>query len=803
MDEPTVPLPVGLLLQSALRKREPEPPPTEGVDVTIEGANDNGVTTDPITGATMVETDDGDVIIDLNPKPAGFGEANSDADDFNANLAELIDDSELNRISEDQLRGIQFDETSRNEWVETRAQGIRILGTTIEAPRSSIDTTSALEGMSNVRHPLLLEAVLRFQANARGELLPSDGPVKVADKLEETGASNDLAEQLEEDMNYYLTAIATEYYPDTDRLLFMVGFGGCMFKKVYNCPIRQRPVSESVDANDLIVSNAATDMRNSGRVTQRIIMRPSTLRRMQLAGAYRDIPLITPTGVTPNAVDRQIADSQGVQPVAQQTEDRDHTIYECYCELDIQGFEHQDEDGMLTGLPLPYRVVIDKDSRQVLEIRRNWREEDKSCLAKLPFVKYSYVPGLGFYDLGLLHILGNTANALTAAWRELLDAGMFANFPGFLYSKLLGRQNTNEFRVPPGGGVPIETNGMPIGEAVMPLPYKDVSTAFAQFVDQIAQQGQRLGGTAEIKVAEGRQDAPVGTTLALIEQAGKVEGAVHKRLCAAQAEEFQMLKECFRDNPQSFVRAMAMKGNTDWSEDKFLAALNDSSLVPMADPNTPSHMHRMMKAVGLVQLNESPSFQGLMDPAKLLKRITNMMGVSDIDSLLKDPEAGGNGIPPEIQLKLKELEEKAKDRDAKVQLAQLNDANEQRQQAHEMAIQRMDSEDRERDSEWDYSIAKLGFAQANTDHRLSIASEAIKRSTAQIQSDAEIEAARIQARADASVAQTEAKAQIKVAEHGTKQAAHGVETAKHKATGDVAKAKAAAKKPAARPTGRK
>jgi hypothetical protein len=791
-----------MLLQSALRKREPEPAPTEGVDVTIEGANDNGVTIDPETGATIVEADDGAVIIDFNPRPKGFSEANADEADFNENLAELVDDAELGMICENLLRGIQFDELSRGEWLETRAQGIRILGTTIEAPRSSIDTTTALEGMSNVRHPLLLEAVLRFQANARGELLPADGPVKVSDKLDESEESNDLAEQLEEAMNFYLTSIATEYYPDTDRLLFMTGFGGCMFKKVYNCPIRQRPVSESIDAEDLIVSNAATDMRNSGRVTHRIIMRPSMLKRMQLAGAYRNVPIQTPTGLQPNAVDREIADAQGVNPVAQQTEDRDHTIYECYCELDIRGFEHEDEDGP-TGLPLPYRVVIEKDSKQILEIRRNWREEDESCLAKLPFVKYSYVPGLGFYDLGLLHILGNTTNALTAAWRELLDAGMFANFPGFLYSKLLGRQNTNEFRVPPGGGAPIDTNGMPIGDAVMPLPYKDISVAFAQFVDQIAQTGQRVGGTAETAIGEGKQDAPVGTTLALIEQQTKVEGAVHKRLHAAQAEEFQMLKECFRENPQSFIRAMAMKGDTDWSEEKFLGALNDSSLVPVADPNTPTHMHRLMKAVALIQLNESPSFQGIMDPKKLLKRVVTMVGISDFESLLAAPHDGPAGIPPELMVKMKELDEKAKDRDAKMQLAQQQDANEQRQQAHEMAIQRLDSQDRERESEWDYRTARLGFAQANGDHRASITSEAIKRSTAGIQANADVEVAKLTSKAEVEAAKLTGKTEEKVAGHQVKIAGHAVEEAKHKAAGDVAKAKAAAKKPAAKPAPKK
>lgn len=770
--QPVAAIPAGLLLQSALRKEEPPAPPVDGIDVTIDSANDNGYTTDPETGAISIETDDGGVIIDFSGG-GGFLSDNSSSGktDFNANLAEYIDAAELGRIAGDLLRGIQFDDASRREWLQTRAEGIRILGLSIETPRSSIDTTTALEGMSNVRHPMLLEATLRFQANARGELLPSDGPVKVADKLTETGESNLLAEKLEEDLNYYLTSIATEYYPDTDRLLLFVGFGGCMFKKVYFCPLRQRPVSESVDAKDLIVSNAATDMRNSGRTTQVIPMRPSVLKRMQLAGAYRDVPLSSPVGVTPNPVDQQIADTQGIQLTSQQTEDRDYTIYECYCELNLKGYEHKDEDGNVTGLPLPYRVVIEKDSQQILEIRRNWREEDESCMAKICFVKYPFVPGLGFYDIGLIHILGNTTNALTAAWRELLDAGMFANFPGFLYSKLLGRQNTNEFRVPPGGGAPIDTNGMPITDAVMPLPYKDVSTAFAQFIENIAQTGARVGGTAEVNIAEGKQDAPVGTTLALIEQATKVEGAVHKRLHAAQAEEFQLLKECFRENPQSFIRAMSVKGETDWSEEGFVAALNDASLVPMADPNTPSHMHRLMKAMGLIQLDKA--YPGIMDPRKLVQRVTHMMGVDDIDSLMA-PQGGQPGMPPELMVKLKELEDKEKEREHKTKMQLLEDQNEVRQHQHEMQVQQLDSADRKMEAQTDLKLGELDFFAANRTAQADVLQERI--------------------RAEATVRQSQDD--VKIAEHGVKEA-------KEKVRGDQFKAKAVAKKAAARPAPKK
>ncbi|API52867.1 hypothetical protein BMW22_15690 [Rhizobium leguminosarum] len=652
-------MPMGLLAPSALREPPPEPTGVLGdidVDLTTEGDVD-GVAIDPETGAAIIEMDDGGVVVDFNPSssrdPTG-------AKKHDANLAEYIDDSELSRIAEELLLGIQQDEQSRTDWLETRAQGIRLLGLKLESPKSGLDSSVALEGMSTVRHPLLLEAVLRFQANARGELLPASGPVKIADKVKENGSQDALAESLEADMNYYLTTTASEYYPDTDRMLFYVGFGGCSFKKVYNCPIRQRPVSESVDAKDLIVSDAATDLRNSRRVTHQITMRPSTLKRMQLAGAYRDIELGVANPSMPNAVDQEIANTQGIDPqIAMQEHDRDHTIYECYCELDIKDFEDK-QKGKISGLALPYRVVMDKDSRRVLEVRRNWREEDENKLAKICFVKYSFVPGLGFYDIGLVHILGNTTNALTAAWREMLDAGMFANFPGFIYSKGAGRQNTNEFRVPPGGGIGLDTSGGKLSDSVMPLPYKDIGPAFAAFVTQMSETGQRVGGTAEIAIGEGKQDAPVGTTLALIEQATKIESAVHKRLHAAQAEEFQLLKECFRENPESFIRSV--KGTMNWNADQFVAALEDASLVPMADPNTPSHMHRMMKAQALVQLDKA--YPGEMNSKEVLRRVIIMMGDDNPDALLAPANQAGPPNPM-VMAKLAELNLKSQDQQAK------------------------------------------------------------------------------------------------------------------------------------------
>lgn len=710
-------VPSGLLSLSSLRQPAPVAPVADFVDVQIEASNDNGVTVDP-DGSITIVNEDGSVDIDFGGASAA---AAARDDRFEANLAEIIPSGELNRIASDLLHGIQQDDDSRQEWLTTRAEGLRTLGLKVEGPRSSIDTTAALEGMSNVRHPLLLDAVLNFWANASGELLPASGPVKVEDKLTKTGESQELAEQLEGDFNYYLTTIATEYYPDTSKALLNVGFGGCMFKKVYRCPLRERPVSESIDAVNLIVSNAVTDLYNSARVTHVSMMRPSVLRRMQLAGAYRDVPLSMPSGVIPNAVEEAVASIQGVAVTLQNTEDREHTIYECYCELDISGFEDK-RKGKATGLPLPYRVVIDKDSQQVLEVRRNWKKDDETKRAKSPFIAYFYVPGLGFYGIGLLHILGNTTNALTAAWRETLDAGMFANFPGFLYSKLMGRQNSNEFRVAPGSGVGLDFSGDDIRQAVMPLPYKDVSTAFVDFQKHITELGQKVGGSANVKVAEGRQDAPVGTTLAQLEQATRVESASHKELWRSQSQELQMMKELFRDNPEDFIKAMQQKGGeVGWDADKFLKALNDCSLVPQADPNTPSHMHRLMKAMGLIQLDKA--YPGVMAPDKIVKRIVGMLGFGDFDSLKNDAPQGAGGIPPEVMLEMQKLADKSEDRAFKEKFEQLKFTNalvlareaaeaEMRKLQGQMQMQERESQDQQLQHSTDLRQSVLAVQEA-------------------------------------------------------------------------------------------
>ena len=615
-----------------------------------------------------IEHEDGSISVSINDNPIERGER-ADRGWF-SNLVDDISDMELSRIADDLLRGIDDDLQSRKEWIETRAQGLSMLGLKIEIPGLQGASDGApVEGMSKIRHPMMLEACLRFQANARSELLPTDGPVKIRnDSNGSTLQLDQMADALEKDLNHYLTSTATEYYPDTDRMLLMLGFGGSAFKKVYFCPLRNRPVSESVDAEDLIVNNAATDLNNAKRITHRIMMQQATVRRMQILGVYRDLDLSVPRSVSFDAAKREKASQEGVTLEAQNPDDRDREIYECYCDLDIVGFEHRYK-GKDSGLPIPYRVTIDVSSREILSIVRNYDEDTKELPEKRTnFVHYVFVPGFGFYGIGLLHIMGNTTNAVTAGWREMLDAGMFANFPGFLMADTGARQNTNIFRVPPGGGALVKTNGMKISDAIMPLPYKEPGMAMMNLITNMAETGQRLGGTAEVAVGEGKADAPVGTTLALIDQATKILNSVHKRMHAAQAQEFQLLVDCFREHPDSFWQRNRRPAY-QWDEQTFLSALDSADLVPQADPNTASHTQRIMKVTALKQLQASNP--ALYDPIAIDLAALKALGWSNPEQFMAPPEAAGKP-PPELMERQAKVQNDAKRADAAMLNAQAN-----------------------------------------------------------------------------------------------------------------------------------
>ena len=681
---------------SAIDGEGPSDDPLPDIDIDLSG---DASPVDTKT-ATKIETADGGVVVYI-----GRPRAKKEDLSFDSNLADSMDQSVLGGLADELIERINEDDQSRKEWLETRARGIELMGLKIEAMRSNgSDGSAPLEGQSQVRATLLAEAVVRFGANAFAELCPTDGPAKVSEDT--SGAYpdlDDLADALEKDLNHYLTVVDKPWTPDTDAALLRIGLDGCVFKKVYHDPILRRPISRAVYGEDLIVNNSANSIYDAGRITHRIFMRPSLIRRMQLVGAWTDVPLGDPGWPEKTAPELQTEEISGISKRdAWQREDREHEFYESYCELDLAGFEHE-TDGEADGLQVPYKVTIHKESRQIVEIRRNWNEEDEMCLPKTFFVQYPFIRGFGFYAIGLSHLLGNLTNGITAAWREFVDSGMFANFPGLLVAKGAGRQNNNIFRIPPGGAAEIETGGLPIQQVAMGLPYKSPDAVFVGFIQTLNSEGQRLGGTAEVMVGEGRQDAPVGTTLALIEQAIKPLMATHKRLCAAQSDELQLLVERFREDPEAFVRASqqskpAHKANprqpsrTEWDQSLFLQAINENQIVTKADPNTASHLQRMLRNAALYQMAKD-------DPASFnVKRIRQVcirgIGFADPDQYLNpnpqppaDPKA--QAAQMEAQADLLDAQAKAaqtqhdiqfggtdaaeamQDRQAKLEVAQL------------------------------------------------------------------------------------------------------------------------------------
>lgn len=670
--------------------------------------------------SAVIQFPDGSVTINLNPQAAPV---KSLADSkFSDNLAEALETTALGVLCEELLLGIDEDEESRKEWLDERAEGIKLLALKIEKPSGAQGGASAgVDNTSRTRHTLLLEAALRFQANARSELLPTDGPVKVENAGgEDTLEGDELAQTLEDDMNYYMSVTASEYYPDTDRMLLWTGVGGSGFKKVYRCPVRRRPVSESVDAADLCVSNTATDLQNADRVTFTTRMRQSVMKRMQHLQVYREVDLGQPSQTTKNAVREEVENVTGVRE-GQRPEDMPFTILECYCMIVLPGDEHK-EGGEETGLPRPYKVSIERGSRTILEIRRNWKQGDEMERPREVFVKFPFVPGFGFYDLGLIHIAGNPTMAATALLRIMIDNGIFSNFPGGLISKGTDKQNTTDISVPPGGFAPIDVSMIPDGDirkAAMPLPYQPTNMAAFQLFQDIVTTGSRVAGSPDIAVGEGRQDAPVGTTIALIEQATKVVDAVHKRLHAAQSKEFQLIVDLFRERPEDFWRfnTRKNKGST-WDAPKLLAAFNDYNLVPRSDPNTSSQIQRIMRAQALYQMAKA-------DPAnfqieQVYEYVIRTLGIRNPQSILN--VQGANAPPPDPKAQAALISAQAQQTGAQAKLAdvQLRTKN--------MAVE---NQNRDQDRSADLKIAATKLATEKVIHTQTLSADAASQASSQ------------------------------------------------------------------------
>lgn len=653
--------------------------PFTTVDVEMPGEED---ISPPEDGVLHIPTEDGGVIVDFSGRPQDTGdEDDEDVDvNFDENLAERMDVFDLTRIAEELLEGIDVDLRDREEWLATRDRAIDLLGLKLDPPRTGPGGGSApLEGMSTAKDPTLTEAVVRCQAKAIGEFLPAEGPAKIED-VGDTG-DDELTELFEKDFNYFLTDTATEYVPDTKRMYAWLYFGGSSVKKVYSCPLRRRPVSESVDMQNFLVSNAATDLANADRVTHISLMRKSRFRRMVAAGVYVDIDVAPPTAPDKDRVTQKLESVEGVRSDNTRDQDQPHTIYEVLCELEIDLDRKVPSALKNARVPVPYRVTIEKDSRRILEIRRNWEPDDEQCLPDEMYVKYSFIDWIGFYGIGLLHLIGNLTLALTAMLRIGIDAGMFHNFQGGLTAKSATRQLQNDFVVGPGQFPSVDTSMIPDGDirkAVMPLPTKDLSAGFIQMRDKVSELARQVGGTADMPVTEGRADIPVGTILALIEQATQVESAAHKGMHQSTSKEFKLLLKLFRRDPEAFWRyqrkAKKRGGTSSWDEARLLQAIENYDLVPRSDPNTPSHIHRIMRAVALIQMAEGAAAKGFtrFDLEKIYKEALKVLRYANPDQyfLPAPPPTAPDPKLIEAQAKLKTADAKTLDTQTKAQTAE-------------------------------------------------------------------------------------------------------------------------------------
>ena len=536
-----------------------------------------------LEGALLSEGDDGSVEVDFEPTEDEEGELESE---HNENLCEYMSDMDLSGLAEQVMSGVADDLESRGDWETTMKRGIELLGLTFE------DRTTPFNGACGVFDPLMAEAVIRWQAIARGELMPSAGPVKT----QIVGVPNqDLeaqASRVQEWMNLYLTELAPEYYEEFDQMLMWLPLVGSTFKKVYQDPILGRPVARFITPQNFITSYNTTDLSTSPRFAHVTPMTKKQLKLAMLSGAYRNIDVGDPQQNLSESspIQSEVDKVQGIEPGAEGTDE--YNIYEVYVDLDLKGFENED------GIPLPYIVTIDEQSRKVLSIRRNWKEGDDTFQKRDYFTHYKFIPGLGFYGLGYAHILGNSAKTATSIRRQLIDAGTLNNFPGGLRVKGM-RIEDNNIGIGPTEFREIDTAGLPIQNAIMTMPYKEPSSVSLELLRETYEGARNLANTAEIAVGDGRQDAPVGTTVALMEAATRVQSATLKRAHKSLGKELKMIADLFGEYLPEVPYPFPVRGGTKAiMRDDFD---NNVDVIPVSDPNISSSAQRMMRAEALLR----------------------------------------------------------------------------------------------------------------------------------------------------------------------------------------------------------
>lgn len=561
--------------------------------------------------AVSIETEDGGMLIDFEPDP---GEAR---EEFNSNLADFMEDSALGRLSAELVGAYLSDKSSRHDWEETYIKGLKQLGLKIE------ERTTPWEGACGVTHPILSEAVVRFQSQAIGEIFPASGPVstKIVGKITDEKAKQ--ASRVQEYMNYLVTEVMREYRPETEKLLFSLPLAGSAFRKVYWDHAMGRPCAMFVPSEDLVVSYGASSLETCERITHVMKRNRNDVRKLQVEGFYSDIDLGNPT---PDMSQVQEEYNKLTGESSSYEFDGRYTLLEIHTELDMEGFEHA-HNGEDSGIALPYVVTVELGSRKVLSIRRNWVEDDPKFLPRQHFVHYEYVPGLGFYGFGLIHMIGGLAKSATSILRQLVDAGTLSNLPGGLKSRGL-RIRGDDTPITPGEFRDVDVPGGAIKDNIQFLPYKEPSGVLYQLLGNIVEEGRRFASLTDLQISDMNQQAPVGTTLALLERSMKVMAAVQARLHSAMKREFEILSEIVKDNaPHSYP--YDQDGDEMMSEKDFDDRID---VIPVSDPNAATMAQRIMQYQAALQL--AGTAPQMYDMPQLHRQMLDVLGIKDAEQLI-------------------------------------------------------------------------------------------------------------------------------------------------------------------------
>ena len=581
-----------------------------------------GLPQDDLEGDIEIEIEDPEgVRISMDGLEIELGKADPEEGEFNENLAEVLSEGEMSELVGDLIGDFDDDISSRKDWMQTYVDGLDLLGMKLE------DRTEPWPGACGVHHPLLSEALVKFQAETIMETFPAAGPVKTEIIGEDTPEKREAAERVRDDMNYQLTEIMPEYRPEHERMLWGLGLSGNAFKKVYYDPALERQVAMFVPAEDIVVPYGASSLESSGRVTHVMRKTENDLRKLQVAGFYRDIDLGDPVEVV-DEVEKKIASVQGLRV---ESDDR-YKILEMHVDLDLPGYEDEDEDGEPTGIALPYIITIAKGSNSVvLAIRRNWNPDDKLKQKRNHFVHYYYIPGFGFYAFGLIHLIGAFAKSSTSLLRQLVDAGTLSNLPGGFKTKGL-RVKGDDTPIAPGEFRDVDVASGTMKDNIMTLPYKEPSQVLMGLLNQIVDEGRRFASAADMKVSDMSAQSPVGTTLAILERTLKVMSAVQARIHYSMKREFKLLRDIIRDyTPDSY--------DYEPGEDKRMAKQADYDMcdvIPVSDPNAATMSQKVVQYQAAMQLaQQAPQ---LYDLPLLHRQMLAVLGIKHADKLVKMEE---------------------------------------------------------------------------------------------------------------------------------------------------------------------